>query len=410
MGLSVNDVKSYFARARADFPFFSRQHPLIYLDSAATSHKPACVIDAMAAFYRERYATVHRTVYQEAQKSSELYDQARMSVCRFLNASSSREIIFTRGATDSINMLAESMLRGVLTSQSRILVSESEHHSNFLPWMLAARQAHASFDIIPVSSEGVLDLDVLQKMLQKKATVVALSHCSNVMGTVSPISEIAAMVHEQGAYLVVDGAQSTPHLPVDVSALGCDFFCFSGHKVYGPTGVGVLWGKEALLQMLPPSRVGGGMVENVSAEAVSWAELPLKFESGTPMIAEAIGLGVALEYVEKLGREKIFQWERLLGTALYERLCLISGVECLGPPRERGSILSFHIPGVHPLDVATLLSTKNIAVRSGNMCCQPLLRRLGYSALTRASCALYTTLEEIDMFAETLKTVIDQLR
>jgi cysteine desulfurase/selenocysteine lyase len=401
-------LASRFLQARSDFPFFSQ--PIVYLDSAATTHKPSCVLDAMMTFYKEQYATVHRTVYQESHKATELYDDARHSVCRFLHASSPREIIFTRGATDSINMLAESMMRSVFTQKSRILVSELEHHSNYLPWLLAAQHTCAKFDIIPVTDEGHIRLDILKNMLQEPTTLVAISHCSNVLGTVAPIHEIADMVHAQGAYLLVDGAQSVPHIPLDVSNLGCDFLCFSAHKMYGPTGIGVLWGKEDLLQKLPPPRLGGGMVETVDTKCVTWSDLPLKFEPGTPMVAEAIGLGAAIEYLEKLGRNAVYQWEQFLGQYLYDRLKEIPGCVCLGPSHDRGSILSFHIPNVHPLDIATLLSASKICVRSGNMCCQPLLRRLGYSALTRVSCGLYNTQEDIDVFVHNLCRILDHLR
>jgi cysteine desulfurase / selenocysteine lyase len=407
------NVEVLFNGKRADFPMLGRKvngMPFVYLDSAATSQKPISVIDSMSRFYAETYATVNRVVYSTAQAVSDRYEDVRNTVAQFVGALSS-EIIFTRGATDSINILADSFAKGLLTSQSRILVTEMEHHSNIIPWQLAAKTSGATLDVIPITEEGDLRLDVLEEKLQAgNVVVVAVTHVSNTLGTVNPISEIASLVHRYNAYLVVDGAQSIAHMPIDVAKLQCDAFCFSAHKMCGPTGLGVLYGRTELLNALPATRGGSDMMTAATMTSFVEAPLPRKFEPGTPPIAEVIGLGAAVAYLSTLSMAAIESWEQSLTAHLTAGLVAIPHVRLVGTSKQRGSLQSFHIEGIHPLDLATLLDLRGIAVRSGHHCTRPLLARLNFSALTRASIAFYNTIEEIDYFLNVLVDEIKKLR
>ena len=399
--------REFFEQVRQDFPALISSG-YAYLDSAATMHKPRCVIDALSTFYGKEYATVHRAVYQPAVQATEQYTAARSTLAQFINASPS-EAVITRGATDGLNIIAESLSRSILNRSSRILVSEMEHHSNLIPWQMAARTSGASLEPIPITDEGVLRLDVLKDLLSSGGVaVVAITHASNVLGTINPIADIAAMTHEAGALLIVDGAQAAPHLPVDVEALQCDAYAFSAHKLGGPTGVGLLWAKRHLLEQLPPTRGGGDMIETVSFSSATWAEPPQKFEPGTPPIAETIGFGAAVEYLSSL--PSVVEYERSLVSYLRQGLSTIPGLMLIGTVQPRVPLQCFHIPGIHPLDIATLLDLSKVAVRSGHMCCQPLLSRLSVYALTRVSLAFYNTFQDIDRGVEGLKAAVQKLR
>lgn len=399
----------HFLKVREEFPALA-DPSRIYLDSAATTHKPLCVIRALTDFYESAYATVHRAVYKQSLHATDLYHQVRAKVARYIHAASPSEVVITRGATDGINILAESF-RSLLTPTSRILVSEMEHHSNLIPWQLAAQATGASLEPIPITQEGALDLDALRQLLSEgHVAIVAVTHCSNLLGTVNPIHEIASMAHDGGAYCCVDGAQAAAHLPVDMHRLGCDSYVFSAHKMYGPTGVGILWARETLLDRLPPARGGGDMIDTVTFSSSTWAELPCKFEPGTPPIAEAIAFGAALDFLHALSIPAIFEYEQALSSYLTQALLSIPSLQCVGTALPRGALQTFYIPGVHPLDIAALLDLEHIAVRSGNLCCQPLLQRLSLPAVTRASVALYNTFEEIDRFVAALDKVVKKLR
>jgi cysteine desulfurase/selenocysteine lyase len=380
---------------RDEFPIFKKHPEWIYLDSAATAQKPQCVIDALTKFYSEDYATVHRAIYRYSLHASEQYRETRLTAARFLNASPD-EIIFTKGTTDALNLVAQSYGRKVLKPGDEILITEMEHHSNLVPWQMIAKETGATLRYIPFDTRGVLEWE---GTITPRTKIVALAHVSNVTGTIHPIRAIADAAHAVGAKLVVDGAQAAPHLKIDVQALGADFYAFSSHKCYGPTGVGVLYGKKELLEEMPPLQGGGDMIERVELEETSYQLPPLRFEAGTPSIAGVIGLKTALEFVEKHRHP-----DTLLGFAT-EKLLKIPGLKIIGTAPEKGPILTFHIEGVHPLDIATLLDLKNISIRSGHLCAQPLLRKFGLTAAARASFGLYNTREEVDQLIEAVMEV-----
>lgn len=380
---------------RDEFPIFKKHPEWIYLDSAATAQKPQCVIDALTKFYSEDYATVHRAIYRYSLHASEQYRETRLTAARFLNASPD-EIIFTKGTTDALNLVAQSYGRKVLKPGDEILITEMEHHSNLVPWQMIAKETGATLRYIPFDTRGVLEWE---GTITPRTKIVALAHVSNVTGTIHPIRAIADAAHAVGAKLVVDGAQAAPHLKIDVQALGADFYAFSSHKCYGPTGVGVLYGKKELLEEMPPLQGGGDMIERVELEETSYQLPPLRFEAGTPSIAGVIGLKTALEFVEKHRHP-----DTLLGFAT-EKLLKIPGLKIIGTAPEKGPILTFHIEGVHPLDLATLLDLKNISIRSGHLCAQPLLRKFGLTAAARASFGLYNTREEVDQLIEAVMEV-----
>lgn len=403
------DVK----KVRADFPMLQKSmhgKPLVYFDSAATAQKPQAVIDTITDFYQNHYGTVHRAVYDLSIHATQAYHEARLKAQTFLNAPTPEEILFTRGTTESINLVAFSFAKAFIKPNDEILITEMEHHSNIVPWQLIAEQFKATLRVAPILDSGDLDLEAFKKLLNPKTRIVSVAHISNVLGTINPIRQIADLVHEAGAYLLVDGAQAAPHIGIDVQALDCDFYVFSGHKLFGPTGIGVLFGKKALLEQMPPYQGGGDMIEHVTFAKTTYNVLPLKFEAGTPIIAEAIGLGAAIDYLNALPvNERHAHEEALLARAM-EGLQKIPGLSIVGHPQKRGSLVCFNVEGVHPLDIGTLLDLKGVAIRTGHHCAQPLLQRLNITACARASFAFYNTLDEVDYFLSSLKDVLQILK
>jgi cysteine desulfurase/selenocysteine lyase len=395
-------------RLRQDFPILSqrvRGKPLVYLDNAATSQKPRRVIDAVSRFYGSENANIHRGVHYLSERATVAYDAVRARVARFLNAASPAEIVFTRGTTEGINLVAQSWARSRLQAGDEILITEMEHHSNIVPWQLVAGQTGAVVRAVPVSDLGELDLAAFDRLLTDRTRILALTHVSNALGTINPVRWMVARARERGVVTVVDGAQAAPHLPIDVQVLGCDFFAFSGHKVLGPTGVGVLYGRADRLEAMEPWQGGGDMIETVTLERTSFAPPPARFEAGTPMIAEVIGLGAALEYFDEVGHAAVGAWEEeLLGYAT-ERLRELDGVRLIGTAREKAAVLSFVVEGVHPHDVGAVLDDDGIAIRAGHHCAQPLMRRFGVPATARASFAFYNTRDEVDALARGLVRV-----
>jgi len=384
-------------QTRPDFPILERVvngRPLAYLDSAASSQKPRVVIEAMARYYERTHANVHRSIHTLGEEATELYEAARDRVQRFIGAPRREEVIFTRGTTDGINLLADA-LGHTLRPGDEILVTEMEHHSNLVPWQMAARLAGAVLRAVPVTDEGSLDLAALDRLLSERTRVVAVTHVSNVLGTVNPVAEICRRARRVGAVTVVDGAQAAPHLPLDMSALNCDFYVFSGHKVLGPTGIGVLWGRREALERLEPTRGGGEMIREVWIDRADWNDLPWRFEPGTPPIAEAVGLMAAVEYLDKLGMDRVRAHTQRLAREAAEALAALPGVTVYGPREGRGALVSFAVAGVHPHDVAAFLDQEGIAVRAGHHCAQPLMRRLGVVGTTRASFSVFNSSDEV---------------
>ena len=395
-------------RLREDFPILSqrvRGKPLVYLDNAATSQKPRSVIDAVTRFYSAENANIHRGVYYLSERATVAYEAARERVAGFLNAASPREIVFTRGTTEAINLVAQSWGRSALRAGDELLITGMEHHSNIVPWQLLAAQTGATVRAVPITDTGELDLDAFDRLLGDRTRLLAVGHVSNALGTINPVRVLVDRAHARGVVTLVDGAQSAPHLPVDVQALGCDFFAFSGHKLFGPTGVGALYGRAALLEQMPPWQGGGDMIETVTLERSTFAQPPARFEAGTPMIAEVIGLGAALDYVESVGRPAIAAWEEELLACATERVREIDGVRLIGTAREKASVLSFVVEGVHPHDVGAVLDDDGIAIRTGHHCAQPVMRHFGVPATARASFAFYNTRDEIDALARGIRRV-----
>ncbi len=396
------------ARIREDFPILRqrvRGKPLVYLDNAATSQKPQVVIDAVTRFYAAENANIHRGVHYLSERATVAYDEAREKVARFLNAHSSREIIFTRGTTEGINLVAQTYGRSHLKPGDDIVITVMEHHSNIVPWQLVCEQTGATLRAAPISDEGELDVDAFERLLGDRTRLVAVVHVSNALGTINPIKRLVALAHARGIPVLVDGAQAAPHLQVDVQDLDCDFFAFSGHKIFGPTGVGVLYGREALLERMPPYQGGGDMIATVTLQRSTWAQLPAKFEAGTPMIAQVMGLGAALDYVNELGLDAIATWEQDLLRYATERVSQIKGIRLIGTAREKASVLAFVLEGVHPHDIGTVLDDAGVAIRAGHHCAQPVMERFGVPATARASFALYNTRAEIDVLVDGLITV-----
>lgn len=397
---------------RKDFPMLSksmRGKPLVYFDSGATAQKPLQVIETLDQFYRDHYGTVHRAIYELAEYSTQAYSGVREKVRAFLKASAVEEIIFTKGTTESINLVASSFGKAFVKAGDEILISTIEHHSNIVPWQILCEDRGAILKVIPVDDTGVLDIGEYQKLLTPKTRLVALTHVANSIGTLNPIKEMTAMAHQVGAYVLADGAQAAPHLPLDVRSLDVDFYVFSGHKLYGPTGVGILYGREELLQQMPPYQGGGDMIAHVTFEKTTYNTLPLKFEAGTPMIAEVIGLGAAIDYIESIGREAIFHHETNLLHYATERFAEMPQAKIIGKAPHKGAIISFVVEGAHHLDVGTLLDLKGVAVRTGHHCAQPTMQRYGVSGTVRASFGLYNTQAEIDIFIDAMKDVIKKL-
>ncbi len=395
---------------RQDFPILSHDVrpgvPLIYLDSAATSQKPIAVLDALDHFYREVNANVHRGIHALSERSTEAYEAARIKVRDFIHARSAHEIVFTRNTTESINLVAYSWGLDSLKPGDEIVLSEMEHHSNIVPWQMIAERTGATIRYILISDEGLLDLDAYAQFLRSgRVKLVAIAHASNVFGTINPVAEIIRQAHAAGALTLLDAAQSAPHFPIDVQALDVDFLAFSGHKMLGPTGIGVLYGKRKLLNDLPPFMGGGSMIANVTLEGTTFAEVPQKFEAGTPAIAQAIGLGAAIDYLNSVGLQAIYDHEVVLTQYALEHLKALPGLRVYGPATERVGAVSFTLQGVHPHDIAQGLDSVGIAIRAGHHCAQPLHRKFGLAATARASFYLYNTIDEIDKLVDGLDRV-----
>ena len=393
---------------RADFPALAQLvngHPLVYLDNAATAQKPRAVLAALENYYQRDCGNIHRSVHQLGERATEAYERARRNAQAFLGAAEPREIVFTRGTTEAINLVAATYGAANLHAGDEILLTGMEHHSNIVPWQLLAERTGARVKVAGVNDRGEVEMAEFERQLSPRTKIAAFGHISNALGTVNPVAEWTARAHAAGAVVLVDGAQSAPHLPIQVGALGCDFFAFSGHKVFGPTGIGVLWGRAALLEAMPPYQGGGDMIASVSFERTTYNRIPYKFEAGTPHIAGAIGLGAALEYLQSLGMARAAAYEQELARYGAERLAALPGVRLIGQARERTAVFSLVIEGVHPHDVATVLDTEGIAVRAGHHCAQPIMDRFGVPATTRASLAFYNTRTEIDRLAEGLEKV-----
>lgn len=386
-------------KIRADFPILSREvygKPLIYFDNGATTQKPRCVVDAIVDEYYSVNANVHRGVHFLSQQATELHEGSRETVRRFINARTSAEVIFTRGTTEAINLLAFSFGEEFMKEGDEVIISTMEHHSNIVPWQLLAARKGISIKVIPMNDRGELLLDEYEKLFSDRTRIVSIAHISNVLGTINPVKEMIATAHAHGVPVLVDGAQSIPHMQVDVQDLDVDFFAFSGHKVYGPTGVGVLYGKEEWLDKLPPYQGGGEMIQSVSFEKTTFNELPFKFEAGTPDYIGTTGLAKALDYVSAIGLAQIAAHEHELTTYAMQRLGEIEGMRFLGEAAHKSSVVSFLVGNIHPFDMGTLLDRLGIAVRTGHHCAEPLMRRLGIEGTVRASFAMYNTKEEID--------------
>jgi cysteine desulfurase/selenocysteine lyase len=387
------------------FPILDQEvngKPLVYLDSAATSQKPLPVIEALNNYYREYNSNVHRGVHTLGTKATDAYEGAREKVRRFIGAKSTEEIIFTRGTTTALNLVAASYGRANLREGDEIVITYMEHHSNIIPWQQVAKQTGATLKYIPLQEDGTIRLEDVENTVTSNTKIVAVMHVSNVLGTINPVKEIAEIAHRNGAVIVVDGAQSTPHMKINVQELDCDFFAFSGHKMCGPTGIGVLYGKKALLEKMEPVEFGGEMIDFVGLYESTWKELPWKFEGGTPIIAGAIGLGAAIDFLEEVGLDQIAAHEHKLAQYALEQLSQVEGITIYGP-KERAGLVTFNLDDVHPHDVATVLDAEGIAVRAGHHCAQPLMKWLNVTATARASFYLYNTEEEIDQLVLALK-------
>ncbi|AKG73268.1 cysteine desulfurase [Salinicoccus halodurans] len=390
---------------RKDFPILDQKvngKDLIYFDTSATSQTPAKVIEAMNDYYREYNSNVHRGVHTLGTKATDGYEQTRMKVKNFINAKRYEEIVFTRGTTAAINLVARSFGDMIVGADDEIVVTEMEHHANIVPWQQLARRTGAKLVFIPMEADGTITLESVESVVSERTKIVAITHVSNVLGTINDIKEIAKIAHRNDAYISVDGAQAVPHMTVDVQDLDVDFYAFSGHKMLGPTGIGVLYGKSELLDKMEPIEYGGDMIDFVDLRESTWTDLPVKFEAGTPMIAEAIGLSAAIDYITEIGPEAILDYEQELVNYAYGRMSEIEGIEIYGP-KERAGLITFNLDGVHPHDLATALDTEGIAVRAGHHCAQPLMKWLDVSSTARASFYVYNTREEIDEFIESLK-------
>lgn len=401
------------ARIRGDFPVLARTvngHPLAYLDNAASSQQPSPVIDAVADYARSHHANVHRGVHTLSQEATALYESARERVRRFINAASTAEIVFVRGTTEAINLVAQSHGRPRLGAGDEIVVSQLEHHSNIVPWQLLCSQTGARLRAVPIDRRGVVDFDAYLRMLGPQTRIVALAHVSNALGTVLPIADFVAAARERGITTVVDGAQAVPHLPVDVQTLGSDFYAFSAHKMYGPTGIGVLHARESLLATMPPWQGGGDMILSVSFEGSTWNHLPHRFEAGTPNIGGAIGLGAAIDYLDAIGLARVAAHEQDLLEYATARLLSIDGLTIVGTAPEKSSLVSFTVDGVHPHDLGTVLDSRGVAVRTGHHCAMPVMEFFGVPATARASFGLYNTRLEIDALHDAVLYAIRMLR
>ena len=394
---------------RQDFPILSREvykHPLVYFDNAATTQKPQCVIDAIAREYAEVNANVHRGIHYLSQQATELHEAARETVRQFINARSTSEIVFTRGTTESINLVAYSFGEAFLNEGDEVILSVMEHHSNIVPWQLLRERKGIVIKVVPMNEAGELDMEAYRGLFTPKTRLVSICHVSNVLGTINPAQEIIRIAHEAGAKVLLDGAQSVPHFAVDVQALDCDFMVFSGHKIYGPTGIGVLYGKEDLLDQLPPYQGGGEMIARVSFEHTTFERLPYKFEAGTPDYVGTHALATALDYISAIGVDKIAAYEEELTQYAMSRMREIEGMKFFGTASAKTSVVSFNVGDIHPMDLGTLLDRLGIAIRTGHHCAQPLMARCGVESMARISFGLYNTREEVDSFIKALQRVV----
>ncbi|MDD5411407.1 MAG: cysteine desulfurase [Methylobacter sp.] len=396
---------------RARFPIFDEEaeQPLVYLDHAASSQKPQEVIDAIAGFYARDYSNIHRGIHRLSMIASDRYEDARTETARFINAPTTSQVVFVRGTTEAINLVAQSYGEQILRPNDEVLISEMEHHSNIVPWQIVCRRSGARLRVIPITNAGELDLDALDNLLGPQTKIVSVCHVSNVLGTINPIQEVARRVHAAGAVLVVDGAQAITNTPVDVTALRCDFYCFSAHKIYGPTGIGVLYGRDELLARMPPYQGGGGMIESVGYDSSTYADIPSRFEAGTPHIAGAVGLNAAIQFLRGVGEEQFYQHGRALASHALERLAELPRVRLLGRAAHRAPILTLAVDDIHAHDLATLLDENGIAVRAGHHCATPLLDKQEVSSAVRLSCGIYNTLQEIDFFFDQLAIACTRL-
>jgi cysteine desulfurase/selenocysteine lyase len=410
----MNNTAQYdIASIRADFPILQREifgKPLVYLDNAASTQHPVQVINAVKNLYEGHYSNVHRGVHTLSQESTNLYNEARAKVRSFIHAACVHEVVFTRGTTESINLVAQCYARPRLQPGDEILITHMEHHSNIVPWQMVCEQTGAVLKVVPISDKGELEMERFHEMLGEKTKLVSVVQVSNALGTVNPVKEIIAAAHAVGAPVLVDGAQAVPHIPVDVQKLDADFYAFSGHKIYGPTGVGVLYGKEKLLNEMPPYQGGGDMILSVSFEKTTYNQLPYKFEAGTPNIAGVIGLGAAIDYVQKIGLGIIAAHEHGLLEYATSRLRDIDGLRIIGEARQKAGLISFVLDAVHPHDIGTMLDGEGVAVRAGHHCAQPVMERYGVPATARASFAMYNTFSEIDALAEAIKKTIQMFK
>ncbi|MBX2870922.1 MAG: cysteine desulfurase [Saprospiraceae bacterium] len=404
MSTITADKTSFDVQAiRSDFPILDREmrnKPMVFLDSAASSQKPDAVVKAMDYYYQQQHANVHRGVYQLSQEATDAYEKGRHLVQGFINAASEKEVLFVRGTTEGINLVASSYGRKFLNEGDEVIISAMEHHSNIVPWQMICEQTGAKLRVIPVTDEGELIMEEYEQMLNERTKIVAVVHVSNTLGTINPVERIIELAHAKDIPVLLDGAQAIPHLKVDVQALDVDFYTFSGHKMFGPTGIGILYGKEKWLNAMPPYQGGGEMIETVSFEKTTFNELPHKFEAGTPDIAGAVGLGAAVEYMEQIGHEAIQEHEHDLLVYGVEALSKIPGIRLIGTAEDKASVISFLLDGSHPYDVGTILDQMGIAVRTGHHCTQPLMDRYGIPGTVRASFAIYNTKEDIDRLVE----------
>jgi len=408
---AVQDVEPLdVARVRRDFPILETQingKPLVYLDNAATTQKPQAVIDALVHYYLSENSNVHRGVHTLSQRATDSYEAAREAVRRFINAREPREIVFVRGTTEAINLVAGSWARANIGKGDEIVISGLEHHSNIVPWQLLCEATGARLRVIPINDSGELMMDEYERLLNRRTRLVSVTHVANSLGTVNPVAEITRLAHTHGAYVLIDGAQAAPHQPVDVQKIDCDFYAFSGHKLYGPTGIGALYAKSEILKEMPPYQGGGEMIASVTFEKTLYADPPARFEAGTPHIAGAVGMGAAIQYVSSVGIEKIAAHEQSLLQYGTERLGSIDRLKILGTAAEKAGVISFTIEGVHPHDVGTILDSQGIAIRTGHHCAQPVMTRFGIPATARASFGLYNTRDEIDALYDGVQQVFE---
>ncbi len=401
------------ARVRADFPILSRTvhgKPLVYLDNAATTQKPQCVIDALVRFYTEDCSNIHRGVHELSERATAAYEQTRSRIRRFINAAEDREIVFVRGATEAINLVAQTFGRMRLAAGDEVVISALEHHSNIVPWQLVCAERGARLRVAPINERGEILIDELEKLLGPRTRMLAVSHVSNALGTVNPVARIVELARGRGIPVLVDGAQAVPHMKIDVRALDCDFYAFSGHKMYGPTGIGVLYGKARHLEDMPPYQGGGDMIASVTFERTEFAKLPHKFEAGTPSIAAGIALGAAVDYLEKLGMDAVARYEGELLRYATEALAAVPGLRIIGTAAHKAGVVSFVLDGIHPHDIGTILDQEGVAVRTGHHCAQPVMDFFGVPATARASLAFYNTRAEIDALVAGLRKVAEVFR